>query len=177
MAGIGWKLERMLERGTLTSTLQAYLTGVAVTSAPWLLTTAVLVTLRALSDGGSSAEFARVEFLITLAYAALIWLSGSLILAIGVVAAGRVTGWRDPGVVRPAAVGGILTLVAYLLVLYALSVAPLTAVAPLRESATVVAAAWGAVRMGEAVSRGDATRRIVASAVIVAGAILLALDA
>ena len=46
MAGIGWKLERMLERDTLGSTLQAYLTGVAVTSAPWLLTTAVLVTLR-----------------------------------------------------------------------------------------------------------------------------------
>ena len=110
-------------------------------------------------------------------YAALIWLSGSLILAIGVVAAGRGTGWREPQVVRPAAVGGILTLVAYLLVLYALSVAPLTAVAPLRESATVVAAAWGAVRMGEAVTRGDATRRIAASAVIVAGAVLLALDA
>ena len=87
------------------------------------------------------------------------------------------TGWREPEVARRAAVGGILTLVAYLLVLYALSVAPLSAVAPLRESATVVAAAWGAVRMGEAVSRGDATRRIVASAVIVAGAILLAVDA
>ena len=110
-------------------------------------------------------------------YAALIWLSGSIALGIGVVAAGRAPGWRDPDVARPAAIGGLLTLGAYLLVLFALSVAPLTAVAPLRESATVVAAAWGAVRMGEAVSRADATRRIVASAVIVAGAILLALDA
>jgi drug/metabolite transporter (DMT)-like permease len=110
-------------------------------------------------------------------YAALIWLSGSILLAAGAVVAGRVEGWRDPDVARPAAVGGLLTLGAYLLVLFALSVAPLTAVAPLRESATVVAAAWGAVRMGEAVSRRDATRRIVASAVIVAGAILLALDA
>ena len=44
MAGIGWKLERMLERDSLSSTMQAYLTGVAVTSAPWVLTTAVLVT-------------------------------------------------------------------------------------------------------------------------------------
>jgi len=110
-------------------------------------------------------------------YAGLIWLSGSIALGIGAVAAGRTHGWRDPDVARPAAVGGLLTLAAYLLVLFALSVAPLTAVAPLRESATVVAAAWGAVRMGEAVSRGDATRRIVASAVIVAGAILLAVDA
>jgi drug/metabolite transporter (DMT)-like permease len=110
-------------------------------------------------------------------YAGLIWLSGSLILSIAVVAVGRAEGWRDPQIFRPAAVGGLFTLGAYLLVLFALSVAPLTAVAPLRESATVVAAAWGAVRMGEAVSRGDATRRIVASAVIVAGAILLAVDA
>ena len=110
-------------------------------------------------------------------YAGLIWLSGSVALGIGAVVAGRTHGWRDPDVARPAAVGGLLTLGAYPLVLFALSVAPLTAVAPLRESATVVAAAWGAVRMGEAVSRGDATRRIVASAVIVAGAILLAVDA
>jgi drug/metabolite transporter (DMT)-like permease len=110
-------------------------------------------------------------------YAGLIWLSGSIALAIGVIAAGRAEGWRDPDVARPAAIGGLFTLGAYLLVLFALSVAPLTAVAPLRESATVVAAAWGAVRMGEAVSRGDATRRIVASAVIVLGAILLAVDA
>lgn len=110
-------------------------------------------------------------------YAGLIWLSGSIALAIGAAAAGRLEGWHEPAVARPAAVGGLLTLGAYLLVLFALSVAPLTAVAPLRESATVVAATWGAVRMGEAVSRGDATRRIVASAVIVAGAILLAVDA
>jgi drug/metabolite transporter (DMT)-like permease len=110
-------------------------------------------------------------------YAGLIWLSGSIALGVGAAAAGRVRGWRDPEVAKPAAVGGLLTLGAYLLVLFALSVAPLTAVAPLRESATVVAAAWGAVRMGEAVSQGEAIRRIVASAVIVAGAILLALDA
>ena len=110
-------------------------------------------------------------------YAGLIWLSGSIVLVVAAAAVGRLNGWRDPVVFRPAAIGGLLTLGAYLLVLFALSVAPLTAVAPLRESATVVAAAWGAVRMGEAVSRGDATRRIVASAVIVAGAILLALDA
>jgi drug/metabolite transporter (DMT)-like permease len=110
-------------------------------------------------------------------YAGLIWLSGSIALGIGAAAAGRLRGWREPEVARPAAVGGLLTLGAYLLVLFALSVAPLTAVAPLRESATVVAAAWGAVRMGEAVSQGEAVRRIVASAVIVAGAILLAVDA
>ena len=110
-------------------------------------------------------------------YAAILWLSGSIVLAAITWLAGRSTGWRDRAVARPAAVGGVLTLAAYLLVLFALSVAPLTAVAPLRESATVVAAAWGTVRMGEAVGRDEAAFRIAASAVIVTGAILLALDA
>jgi uncharacterized membrane protein len=69
---------------------------------------------------------------------------------------------------------GILTLGAYMLVLVALSVAPLTAVAPLRESASVVAATWGAIRLREAISGHDAARRIGASGLIVVGAILLA---
>ena len=76
--------------------------------------------------------------------------------------------------VRHAAVGGWLTLGAYVLILFALSVAPLSGVAPLRESATVFAAAWGSVRLGEAVSRREAGRRIGASLLIVGGAILLA---
>ncbi len=78
---------------------------------------------------------------------------------------------------RRAAVGGWLTLGAYLLILFALSVAPLSGVAPLRESATVFAAAWGSVRLGEAVSRRDSGRRIGASVAIVAGALLLAIGA
>ena len=78
---------------------------------------------------------------------------------------------------RPLALFFGVALGAYLLVLYALSVAPLTAVAPLRESATVLAAAWGAERMGEAVGGGEAVRRVGASGLIVAGAVLLALDA
>lgn len=110
-------------------------------------------------------------------YAAVIWVSGAFLLAIWVrfVAGGRL--WAGgPEQNRRAAVGGVLTLIAYLLILVALSVAPLTAVAPLRESATVIVAAWGAVRLGEAASGRDATRRIGASAVIVLGALLLALD-
>ena len=75
---------------------------------------------------------------------------------------------------RRAAVGGWLTLGAYLLILFALSVAPLSGVAPLRESATVFAAAWGSVRLGEAVEPRRNRRRIGASLVIVLGALLLA---
>ena len=75
---------------------------------------------------------------------------------------------------RQAAVGGFLTLGAYLCILVALSVAPLSGVAPLRESATVFAAAWGSVRMGEAGDAREAARRIGASVLIVGGALLLA---
>ncbi len=56
------------------------------------------------------------------------------------------------------AVGGWLTLGAYLCILVALSVAPLSGVAPLRESATVFAAAWGSVRLGEAGDRAEVGR-------------------
>ena len=76
-----------------------------------------------------------------------------------------------------AAIGGVITLIAYLLILTAFSVAPLTAVAPLRESAIVIASAWGALRLREAGGdRAEAARRIGASALVVAGSILLALD-
>ncbi|HEY7132826.1 MAG TPA: EamA family transporter [Candidatus Limnocylindrales bacterium] len=77
---------------------------------------------------------------------------------------------------RRAAVGGLITLAAYLLILFAYSVAPLTAVAPLRESAIVIASGWGALRMREAVDRRDAIRRIAAAALVLVGALLLALE-
>jgi drug/metabolite transporter (DMT)-like permease len=77
---------------------------------------------------------------------------------------------------RRAAVGGWITLSAYLLILFAFSVAPLTAVAPLRESAIVLASGWGTLRLGEGGDRTETIRRIAASVLVVAGAILLALD-
>jgi multidrug transporter EmrE-like cation transporter len=75
-----------------------------------------------------------------------------------------------------AVVGGLLTYAAYLLVLVALTVAPLTAVAPLRESAVVLAAAWGAIRLGEAMGRADVARRILAGGLVVLGIALLVLE-
>jgi uncharacterized membrane protein len=109
-------------------------------------------------------------------YAAILWVTTSVVLVVWVwlVAGGGVfAGGREE--VRRSAIGGWLTLGAYLLILIALSVAPLSGVAPLRESATVFAAAWGSVRLGEAVDRGDSARRIGASVAIVAGALLLAI--
>ena len=190
VVGVGLLGERLGTAGWIG--VACLLAGFLALQRPWLAVRGALTRGRrpgapgpivfAAATGVAIAAYTTVDRIGTriidpVPYAGLIWLSGSIALAAVVIVAGRSQGWRDPDVVRPAAVGGLLTLGAYLLVLFALSVAPLTAVAPLRESATVVAAAWGAVRMGEAVSRREAVRRIAASAVIVAGAILLAVDA
>lgn len=126
---------------------------------------------------------------------------GSSIITATVVFVGRRRGWLAPAPVVPligdaAAVGGarggapavsglaalgrdaaagVLSLTAYLLVLFAYSIAPLAAVAPLRESGIVLAAAWGAIRLREAKGRRDAGSRIAAAALVVVGAALLAL--
>jgi drug/metabolite transporter (DMT)-like permease len=75
-----------------------------------------------------------------------------------------------------ATIAGLLAVGAYVLVLAAYSVAPLSIVSPLRESAIVLVSLWGALRLGEAQGRGDATARVVAAVLIVAGALLLALE-
>lgn len=137
----------------------------------------------ALATGVTIATYSAIDRVGTriidpIPYAAILWLTTSVVLVLWVrlVAGGDIfAGGRDE--IRRSAVGGWLTLGAYLLILFALSVAPLSGVAPLRESATVFAAAWGSVRLGEAVSRRDSGRRIGASVAIVAGALLLAIGA
>jgi uncharacterized membrane protein len=75
-----------------------------------------------------------------------------------------------------AAIGGLITLGAYMLILAAFAVAPLSAVAPLRESAIVLASGWGAIRMREAGDRDEVIHRLGSAALVVVGAILLAFD-
>lgn len=135
----------------------------------------------ALATGVAIAAYSAVDRVGTrlidpLPYAAILWVTATVALLLwnrfvtgGDVFAG------GPAQLRSAVIGGWLTLAAYVLVLWALSVAPLSGVAPLRESAAVFAAAWGSVRLGEAADSGDTVRRVGASALIVAGAILLAL--
>jgi uncharacterized membrane protein len=137
----------------------------------------------ALATGVTIASYSAIDRVGTrliepFTYAAILWVTTSVVLVLWVrlVAGGDVFSGGSTEV-RRSAVGGWLTLGAYLLILVALSVAPLSGVAPLRESATVFAAAWGSVRLGEAVSRGDSARRIGASVAIVAGALLLAVGA
>jgi uncharacterized membrane protein len=112
-------------------------------------------------------------------YAGLIWASCMVFLWAYVWL--RRTVLRAPDPTGPfdrrrAAIGGWITLSAYLLILAAFSVAPLTAVAPLRESAIGLASGWGTMRRGEGRDRRETIRRIVASALVVAGAILHAID-
>jgi uncharacterized membrane protein len=134
----------------------------------------------ALATGVMIATYSAVDRVGTqtvepVTYAAILTVTTAILLSLWVrfiSGGGLLAG--GPVVARRAAVGGLMTLGAYLLILIALSVAPLSGVAPLRESATVFAAAWGSVRLGEAVSHGDSARRIGASVVIVMGALLLA---
>ena len=138
--------------------------------------------LFALATGVTIATYTAIDRVGTrlidpLPYAAILWVTAAMTLSLWVrFVAGRDLFAGGPEAVRRAAVGGWLTLVAYLLILFALSVAPLSGVAPLRESATVLAAAWGSIRLGEAVSAGDSARRIGASVAIVVGALLLAVS-
>ncbi len=80
---------------------------------------------------------------------------------------------RFEGLARDAA-AGVLSLGAYLLVLFAYSFAPLATVAPLRESGIVLAAAWGAIRLKESAGGRDAATKIAAAGLVVLGAVLLA---
>jgi uncharacterized membrane protein len=136
----------------------------------------------ALATGVAIATYTAIDRVGTrlihpLPYAAILWVTTSVVLVLWVrfvARSGPILGGGSAAV-RSAAIGGWLTLFAYVLILWALSVAPLSGVAPLRESASVFAAAWGSVRLGEAVGRREAGRRIGASVLIVGGAILLAL--
>ncbi|HLQ62935.1 MAG TPA: DMT family transporter [Candidatus Acidoferrales bacterium] len=66
---------------------------------------------------------------------------------------------------------GCLILLAYGLVLVALSLAPVAVVAPARESAIVLVAAWGVWRLRE---RGGLALRVAGAAAVLAGVVLTA---
>ena len=96
------------------------------------------------------------------------WVKGSFVAGPAPATVKDETSWA-----RACAVG-LLMVSAYLLVLFALNVAPLTIVAPLRESAIVLVTGWGIWRLKE---RQGAWLRVGGAVVIVAGAFLLAVHA
>ena len=143
-------------------------------------------TLPALATGVAIAAYTAVDRVgVRLAAP---WLYGWLLivlLALGLV----VARWVTARVARPsieagpaplpapvtwpqAVVVGLFMWVAYLLVLLALSIAPLSVVAPVRETAVVAVAVWGVWRLRE---RQAAALKVSGAAATLIGVALLAL--
>jgi drug/metabolite transporter (DMT)-like permease len=166
----------------------ALLAGFGLLQRPWRAFRAGGAGLRidpavafALATGVTIASYSAVDrvgsrLVAPWIYAAILWLSGAVVLVgWALVRPGRRNPNRPRVSILRAGVGGVLTVAAYMCILFAFSLAPLTAVAPLRESAIVLASGWGALRLGEASGRREAAIRISAAALIVAGAVLLSL--
>lgn len=75
---------------------------------------------------------------------------------------------RRPGVLH-AAVGGLVSLVAYGSIIYAMTAAPMGAVSALRETSVLFAAALGYLFLGERLT----PRKMLACAVIAAGTLMM----
>src|SRR5689334_24672029 len=101
MAGIGWRLERLIDRDSLGSALGAFLTGVAVTSGPWLLTTLVLVLMRISAVGTGMDGVSDVERVITVVYATVIVLSAPIDIVLSRYASDRVYEGRRDAIAAP----------------------------------------------------------------------------
>ena len=112
-------------------------------------------------------------------YAAILWST----CAVGLTAWARVGPARvrrgdvvAPLDIRRGVAAGAMTVVAYGLVLVALSTSPLAVVAPLRESAIVLATLVGVTRLGEGrgAGSGERLRRVAGARAIVTGVVLIA---
>lgn len=113
MAGIGWRLERMIQRDTLGATLGAFLTGVAVTSGPWLLTTLVLVLMRVSAASSGYATIADVEKVITIVYATVIVLSAPIDIVLSRYASDRVYESRRDQIAAPLRTVVAMSIIAF----------------------------------------------------------------
>jgi drug/metabolite transporter (DMT)-like permease len=82
-----------------------------------------------------------------------------------------VSAWRDATAARFGLLAGLLCILAYGIVLWAQTKAPLAEVAAIRETSVVFAALIGALAFGETFGR----RRVAAAAVIATGIVLISL--
>ena len=164
--------------------------GILLVARPWRALRAAGAEHRgaigfALATGATIAAYSAIDrvgvrIMAPWIYGAILAVFATTILWTSVIVGRRVglLGPPPPSQPTPAwrdGAAGILSLTAYLLILFAYSIAPLAAVAPLRESGIVLAAAWGALRLGESAGGREAVMRIVAAALVVLGAVLLAI--
>ena len=132
----------MLARDSLGSTMGAFLTGTAVTSGPWLLTTLVLVAMHLSSDAADVADAQRV---ITLVYAGAIVVGAPIDIVLSRYAADRVYERRSDQIAAPlrrVIAACLLAFAALGAATMALTGAPLTLAIPGTALAAVVAAQW-----------------------------------
>ena len=112
-------------------------------------------------------------------YAAVLWGVGALGLGLVDLIRPRIAGGAfapaDGSIDLPRALaGGLLTLAAYLLVLFALSRAAVALVGPLRESGVLITSAYGVLVLHEAVTRREIGLRLSGSVMVLLGAAVLA---
>jgi uncharacterized membrane protein len=105
----------MIDRGSLAGTIGAYLTGVAVTSAPWLLTTAVLTSLRLVARFGGTPDFLNIERIVTLVYALTVVFSAPVHVVVSRAIADRLYERRLDQIAAPLWRAVALTVVGFLI--------------------------------------------------------------
>lgn len=99
MAGIGWRLERLIHQGIAGATV-AYATGAAVMALPWVLTTAVLVSLPAVVGRGM-ADLVTARIAVNVAYAVALLVAGPVQVVICRYAADRLYEGRPRAIGAP----------------------------------------------------------------------------
>ena len=134
MAGIGWRLERLIQRG-ISGAAAAYATGAAVMALPWVLTTVMLASLP-IALRGTNADLGAAGTVVNVAYAVALLVAGPIQIVISRYAADRLYERRSRAIAAPLARGlGTMFLICAL--------AAALALLPLRLP--VRAVLWGAV--------------------------------
>ena len=98
MAGIGWRLERLIDQG-ISGATAAYATGAAVMALPWVLTTAVLVSLPAVM--GPGIDLATATTVVNVAYAVALLVAGPVQVVVSRYAADRLYEGRLRAIAAP----------------------------------------------------------------------------
>jgi drug/metabolite transporter (DMT)-like permease len=105
------------------------------------------------------------------AYAALLFLLQGPAMTVAAAVRRPASAWRDASTARRGLLAGVLCVMAYGIVLWAQTKAPLAEVAAIRETSVVFAALIGVMAFGEVFGR----RRAAAAVVIATGIVLLSL--
>jgi len=100
MAGIGWKLERLVDRGSLAGMAAAYGTGAAVMALPWVLTTGVIVSFQVMARG-RLGELGSVNMVVQAVFAVALLVTGPLQIIVSRHAADRVYERMLGGIAAP----------------------------------------------------------------------------